>query len=247
MPAEKTGRGDMAAKKKQGSVKFAEANTELMLAALAHEIKNPLNSIKGAGQYLNDRFGGNPEIKEFVSLIITEIDRLDAYLNEFLNFSRGTKLNLKPVNPAAFINGVIMLVKHGFKCEIETDFTGREHSLPDAMIDPEQMRQVIVNLLTNARDAAGDDARIKISCGKKGKNIFFSVSDNGKGISKALMKHIFTPFYTTKEKGMGIGLSICRAIVAKHGGKIRVKSEPGFGTAFTVLVPAGTKGGKNGA
>lgn len=217
-------------------------STEMMIAALAHEIKNPLNSMKGAGQYLYNKYGDIADIKEFTGIIISEIERLDRYLNEFLSFSRGVKLRLKAVNLANLITGIVMTVKHGFPCEIAVDIKGR---IPDILADAEQLRQVFVNLLSNAKDAlAGKDIvspAVKISARAAGRKVHISVSDNGSGMTGQVMKNIFIPFYSTKESGIGIGLAISKSIVEKHGGKIKVRSSPGKGSEFTLILPVLTE------
>jgi len=208
-----------------------------MIAALAHEIKNPLNSMKGAAEFLNQKYGSQTEIKEFTGIILDEIDRLDTYLNEFLSFSRGTRIRLKQVNVGNFIAGIVMTMKHSFPAGLE--FSAEPQGVT-AEMDPEQIRQVLVNLLSNAKDACasvpgGASAFIRAWPGKK--CLFISVSDQGTGISREIRKKIFDPFFTTKENGIGIGLAICRAIIEKHRGRIKVKSAEGKGAEFIIELP----------
>lgn len=211
--------------------------TERMVAALAHEIRNPLNSMKGASQYLHDKYRETPEIGEFTSIIISEIDRLESYLNEFLNFSRGIRLKLMRTDMVSYIRGVVMIVKHGFPSEITV--TSRKKTFPEIMIDREQLRQVFVNLFSNAKDALKGAqnplCEVILDCDKK--NMLLTVKDNGSGIPASKLNQIFTPFFTTKDHGLGIGLSISKSIVARHGGKITVKSPAGRGTSFTISLP----------
>jgi signal transduction histidine kinase len=218
------------------------ASTETMIAALAHEIKNPLNAMKGASQYLHNKYIDTADIKEFTGIILAEIDRLDRYLNEFLSFSRGMKLKLRTVNVENFVTGMVMTVKHSFPCEIKIEM---EYGMPDVEMDPEQIRQVLVNLLSNAKDAVSGDInrlpQVKIKAGIYKKNLHVSVIDNGSGMEAGVIKQIFNPFFTTKETGIGIGLTISKTIVEKHGGRIEVSSRPGRGTEFTIIIPAKQK------
>ncbi|MCE5301166.1 MAG: HAMP domain-containing histidine kinase [Spirochaetia bacterium] len=216
--------------------------TERMVAALAHEIKNPLNSMKGASQYLHDAYRNNTEIAEFTGIIIDEINRLERYLNEFLSFSRGTTLRLKMTDLQSFVTGTVMTVKHSYPVEIK--ITVKKASLPEVEIDAEQMKQVMVNFLSNAKDSLkGNPApHTEIILDSDDRNAVISVKDNGKGIAPEVLRHIFEPFYTTKESGLGIGLSISRSIVQHHGGNITVESKPGKGTQFNIIIPLKRKG-----
>jgi signal transduction histidine kinase len=221
--------------------------TEKMVAALAHEIRNPLNSMKGAAEFLSEKYSGTQEVREFSGIILSEIQRVENYLNEFLSFSRGVKLKLAPVNLKNFITGIIMTVKHGFPYEIEAD---TDRADIDVEIDPEQIRQVLVNLLANAKAAVAEALpevpSVRVSAYLRGNKVFLAVKDNGAGMKASVLKNIFVPFYTTREDGMGIGLSVCRAVVQRHRGRIRVKTMPGKGSCFIVELPAKRKKGKNG-
>jgi two-component system sensor histidine kinase HydH len=220
--------------------------TEKMIAALAHEIRNPLNSMKGAAEYLNEKYSGTPEIKDFSGIILSEINRVDNYLNEFLSFSRGVKIKLSRVNLKNFITGIIMTVKHSFPYEIKTDL---EKADMEIELDNEQIRQVMVNLLSNAREAVNaavpKNPMVKITAGVRGARVYISVADNGTGMKPVVLKNIFMPFFTTKEDGMGIGLSVCRAVVQRHGGRIFVKTTVGKGSVFTTEFPSGKRRKKN--
>jgi len=230
-----------ATKSSQALVEY----TEKMVAALAHEIRNPLNSMKGAAEFLNEKYSGTAEVKEFSGIILSEIKRVENYLNEFLSFSRGMKLKINRVNLKNFITGTIMTVKHSFPYEIETDVDKADMEVE---FDSEQVRQVLVNLLANARDAVKEalpgEPWVKVSAYARGKKALLIVTDNGTGMKAGVLKNIFVPFYTTRDDGMGIGLSVCRSIVQRHNGRIRVKSSPGKGSSFTVELPVKSRGRK---
>lgn len=217
--------------------------TESMVAALAHEIKNPLNSIKGATLYLEDNYGNNANIKEFTHIIMAEIGRLDSYLNEFMSFSRGMKLKLQKSDIINLINGIIMLVKHNFATAINLKV--KKSNIQEIFIDQEQIRQVVVNLLSNANDAVNGTKKphIEVIIDADQKNVYITIKDNGTGIDKKDLNKIFTPFYTTKKDGMGIGLNISRTIIKRHGGEIIVKSIKNKGTSFIISIPIKNEGG----
>ena len=220
--------------------------TEKMVAALAHEIRNPLNSMKGAAEFLSEKYAGTAEVKEFSGIILSEIKRVENYLNEFLSFSRGVKLKLGPVNLKNFITGIIMTVKHGFPYEIGVD---ADKADCDVELDSEQIRQVLVNLLSNARDAVREalpaEPLVVVSACLRGKKVLLTVKDNGSGMKPGVKKNIFVPFFTTREDGMGIGLSVCRSVVQRHKGRIKIKTKPGAGSSFTVELPLRQKMVKN--
>lgn len=214
---------------------------QTMIAGLAHEIRNPLNSIKGASEYLNKKYNNLADVKEFTDIIIKEIERLDKYLNEFLSFSRGVKLKLQRINIENFLSGIIMTIKHSIPIELNISI---EKKLPDINIDPEQMRQVIVNLLSNAKDAVKEthNPQIKLKAWKDKKKIYIAVIDNGVGIKKEDLNSIFIPFWTTKENGLGLGLAICKSIVEKHNGRIKAKSSLDKGSEFIISFPLNKRG-----
>ncbi len=227
---------DRYSKKKSAHLE-QHARTERMVAALAHEIKNPLNSMKGASQYLHDKYNGQNEISEFTGIIIDEINRLERYLNEFLSFSSGMSLKLGKVRLENFITAILMIVKHSFPSDIRA--TIKKTPMPEVYIDQEQMRQVLVNFFSNSGDALrmvkNPKAEVILDADKK--NAYITLRDNGTGINAKDIKHIFEPFFTTKDTGLGIGLAISNTIVKKHGGRITVKSVPHVSTEFTISVP----------
>jgi len=208
-----------------------------MVAAIAHEIKNPLNAIKGASQYLFDKYDEMREIKEFTGIIIQESDRLEGYLNEFLSFARGSKPNIKPQNLYNFITGVIMTIKHTVPYTIRVV----PESDPGFIVgmDAEQLRQVLVNLLNNAKDAVSGrkHPEVSISIVSVRGHVLIKIKDNGCGIPAGTIKKVFDAFYTTKKEGLGIGLAISRTIVRKHGGSITVKSIRDKWTEFIIKLP----------
>ncbi|HNZ28850.1 MAG TPA: HAMP domain-containing sensor histidine kinase [Candidatus Goldiibacteriota bacterium] len=210
---------------------------ETMIAAVAHEIKNPLNSIKGANQYLHDKYKSKQDIYEFTGIVVEEITRLERYLNEFLSFSRGVKPHMKKHDIQTFTTGILMITKHNFPYGIK--IVSEKPKLPDVYMDAEQMKQVMVNLLNNAKDATAgrSSPRVEIRLSSDDRYVYVKVADNGCGISKKDLSRISTPFYTTKKEGMGIGLAISRSIIKKHGGDLSIESKVNKGSVFTISIP----------
>ena len=181
--------------------------------------------------------------KEFMKIIIDEIDRLDRYLNEFLSFSRGTELKLKKTNILNYLAGVVMVSKHSFPCEIK--IVPKKSTMPTIYIDHEQLMQVIINLFSNSKDAIENtkNPKIEIIVDYDNHYLYITIKDNGIGITKTNQQRIFMPFYTGKETGIGIGLTICKTIIKKHKGAIKVKSAPNMGASFTISVSRKLTGG----
>ena len=210
----------------------------VMAAGLAHEIKNPLTSLKTFAQLLPTRFD-DPEFREVYSkLIFEEINRINNLVEQVLLFSSPRIKKLEEVNIVDIIKSTINLVSYQFvdkKIEIKTDFLEK-----DVIIigDREKLKQVFMNLLINSFEAINsNNGKIEVILDEKEEDVEVLIIDNGCGIKKEIMNKIFDPFFTTKIKGTGLGLSIVLSIVEEHKGKVRVESEEGKGTKVSVLLP----------
>jgi signal transduction histidine kinase len=220
-----------------------------MAAGLAHEIRNPLGSIKGAAQYLqpgqsaaNSREG----TREFLDIIIEEVNRLNKIVSQFLDYARPYRGEQRQLEVAEVLKKTLALFAkeaedHG-KVEIITDFAER---MPPVRADAEQLLQVFLNLSLNALQAMQSGGKLWISIAlrrstRRGAAAAFleiRFRDSGVGIPAGDLKNLFIPFFTTKEKGTGLGLPISQRIIENHGGTIEVRSQPGEGATFTVLLP----------
>ena len=210
----------------------------VMAAGLAHEIKNPLTSLKTFAQLLPTRFD-DPEFREVYSkLIFEEINRINNLVEQVLLFSSPRIKKLEEVNIVDIIKSTINLVSYQFvdkKIELKTDFPEK-----DVIIigDREKLKQVFMNLLINSFEAINsNNGKIEVILDEKEEDAEVLIIDNGCGIKKEIMNKIFDPFFTTKIKGTGLGLSIVLSIVEEHKGKVRVESEEGEGTKVSVLLP----------
>ncbi len=225
-----------------------------MAAGLAHEIRNPLGAIKGAAQLLADPRESaklDPAAREFIDIIIEEVDRLDGVVGGVLDLARQSEDSVAPIDINSIVRRTLQVMSADWSeanIQIETDL---ETELPRAAISADQLRQVIMNLLRNAGQAMKGDGKISVRTrtrrltpsprwSEDGQSdlVVISVRDEGPGISPAALKSIFLPFYTTKEKGTGLGLAICQRIVQGAGGRIDVRSRVGEGTTFDVVLPA---------
>jgi signal transduction histidine kinase len=221
-----------------------EREKAMMLAEMApvfaHEIRNPLGSIKGAAQYLKEDAATEEQQKLF-DVIIEEANRLNGVVNQFLDYARPYALKLRTQNINALIPKAVSIIaanRLAEKIAIEQELGS---GLPDIEVDDHQLMQVIINIALNAIEAMPQGgvltfrtSRIETSGGN---DIGITIRDTGQGMSKIALKNIFKPFFTTKERGVGLGLAICQKIIKEHGGQIRVKSIPGKGSVFFIRFP----------
>jgi two-component system sensor histidine kinase HydH len=210
---------------------------EEMAPVLAHEIRNPLGSIKGAAQYLRSE-ADTRENQRLLDVIIEEVDRLNGVVSQFLNYAKPYTLNLKIQDVNQIIEKAISVIKASNLSDHIAIEKELRPDLPQVYIDAEQLVQVILNISFNAIEAMPAAGTLifrttKIE-GGTGEAVGISIRDTGNGIRKEDIKNIFKPFFTTKERGVGLGLAICQRIVKNHGGHIRVKSIPGQGSIFYV-------------
>jgi two-component system, NtrC family, sensor kinase len=209
-----------------------------MSAGMAHEIRNPLTSIKGYAQYIQYEIEDKSSLKSDAQVIIDEVDRLNRIVDRFLSFARPKELQLKPT----FVNNVVYEVIKVIKKDIEKKqikFYTKLKETPLAMVDFEQLEQVILNLVLNSIQAMQQGGKLSIHSGylKDLSMVYISIKDTGVGINEENYDKIFEPFYTTKNKGTGLGLAICARIIENHKGYIEVKSAQGLETVFTIKLP----------
>ena len=210
---------------------------EEMATGLAHEIRNPLGSIKGAAEFLR-LDAATAENRKLLDVIVEETNRLNTVVSQFLNYARPHSDNLEKQNLNGIVEKVVSLLKTmGLPAGI-TIRTELDAGFPPVRLDGEQMIQVLLNLGLNALDAMPRGGILTFSTGRHrtGKKESFEivVRDTGEGIPEEAMADIFKPFFTTKTKGTGLGLSICERIVRNNGGEILVETERGKGTAFRI-------------
>ncbi|MBI4529131.1 MAG: PAS domain S-box protein [Deltaproteobacteria bacterium] len=219
-----------------------------LAAGLAHEIKNPLGGIKGAGQLLRRSVMRDSSLLQYTDIIIREVERVNELIEQLLDLSRPARLNLVPLNVHELLNDVLLLEKQALEERNITLKKSFDPSLPAIQGDRSQLVQVFLNLVKNALEAMGNQGCLKITSRletdfhirepgrKKAKFISVDIEDNGSGIKEANLPHIFSPFFTTKNNGTGLGLAISYRIIREHGGLIRVESQEGKGTIFRVLL-----------
>jgi signal transduction histidine kinase len=235
-----------------------------MAAGLAHEVKNPLGAIKGAAQLLEElgvgADGGDPQTKEFLGIILEETDRLNRVVGSFLDYARPHAGNPVPVDVNAAVRRTVQILSSQQTGDVDVKLELAD-PMPRACIDPEKLRQVLLNLVHNAIHAMDGRGRVTVATthrratrgawapvsersgslrGDDGgaEVVEISVHDTGPGISQKVLKNLFVPFFTTKEKGTGLGLAISQSIVQNAGGSIYVQSQAGLGSKFVISLPA---------
>jgi len=212
-----------------------------LAAGVAHSIRNPLTSVKMRLFSMERHLHLSSTQKEDFEVISEEIRHIDAIVRNFLEFSRPPKLKMARISPSEVVDMTLQLLRHrldlyGVKVEVK-----RLRLLPEILADPEQLKEVLVNLLVNACEAMPGGGQVAISeevrAGAEGRAVVLKVSDNGPGIPQSIQDKVFQPFYSTKEEGTGLGLSIASRIVEEHGGSLNVASRENEGATFIITLP----------
>lgn len=207
-----------------------------MAAGVAHEIKNPLASIKGAVEIVGNDKTSPDERKEFQGIIVKEIKRIDGTVQEFLEFARPKEVKFQRVNLGDIINSAGKQLQGQIeKAGQHLHLTTEENVFVKA--DPEKLREVILNLILNAIDASKIEQDINVVARAIRQKAELIVEDFGVGMSDGEKEKLFDPFFTTKSKGVGLGLAIVKSIIEKHSGNIIVESALDKGTKFIISLP----------
>jgi two-component system sensor histidine kinase HydH len=216
-----------------------------LAAGVAHEIRNPLSSIKGFATYFREQYKDQKQDFETASIMISEVDRLNRVVGQLLELARPVELVKKSINlNTLFANSIALIKARAEEKNISIDM---EVSEPDLTLtaDSDRISQVLLNLYLNAIEAMEkDNGTLSVSACKsiKEPGVLISVTDNGSGIKKEALPHVFDPYFTSKSTGTGIGLAIVHNIIEAHEGSITVTSNPGEKTAFTLFFPERKKG-----
>ncbi len=216
--------------------RLAELGT--LASGMAHEIGTPMNVIQGRAEYLLQRTTEEP-IKKGLATIIAQVERITKIMNQLLTFARRRPIERKPMDLKKTIADCLDIVQERLKqhrVEVETSYA---EPLPLVHADPDQMSQVLLNLVLNAIQAMPEGGRLSLALEPEGPGMKLSVADTGSGMPAETLNKIFDPFFTTKDvgAGTGLGLTVVHGIVEDHGGAIHVYSVPGRGTTFTIHLP----------
>jgi signal transduction histidine kinase len=206
-------------------------------ASLAHEIRNPLASIDGAANLIESPQTSEVMRKGSFAVIHKEIQRLNRLLTNLLDFARPRQPEFQAVDPARLIDSIIGLAGHSAEQKGIALCKDVSASVPSFECDPEQMKQVILNLTINAVQAMAGPGDVVLSAHQRNSSVVISVRDHGPGVDEENMDKIFNPFFTTKDAGTGLGLSVVYQIVTQHGGVVQLERNPAGGMTFSVVLP----------
>jgi signal transduction histidine kinase len=245
--AEKLAETNRKLEQAQAEVRRSERLAALgqLTAGMAHEIRNPLNVIRGSAEMLAQRLpAADPLAVELAGYISSEVDRLNGIISRFLDFARPMQLVRRPTDIAPVLERALKAVRDGrseSNVSVETHYAD---GLPQVAIDADLCEQVFTNLAINAYQAmreTGGKLRVSAKAARvdlrPGVEIEFQ--DEGPGVPRELREQIFNPFFTTKRDGVGLGLSIVSKIIDEHGGSIKLVDKPGKGACFRVFLPCG--------
>jgi two-component system sensor histidine kinase HydH len=212
-------------------------------AGLAHEIRNPLSTIKGSAEMLLKNVDANGAVAhELAGFISTEVDRTNALVTRFLDFARPLALHLEKTEITEVIDEAVAQVeKHTPPLDVSI-YKNYSPDIPPLLIDRQLIERVLYNLILNAAQASPAKSSVTVKTRQLGQTLEISVIDRGTGIAPKDRESIFNPFFTTKSSGVGLGLAIVSKIVDEHGGQIDVESEPGAGSVFRVFLPVRDNG-----
>lgn len=233
-------------KKLQKQLRRNERLTALgdMAAGVAHELRNPLGSVKGYATFLSMKLKDNAPLQEKAHMMLTEVERLSRVVSDLLNMANPGKVQLKPEPLLPVVERVMSLTgpeaaEEGVELVLTPPGAGDGELI--AMVDADKIIQALLNLTINAVQATERGGTVRISMPRtpeggqgRAKSVVISVADTGGGIPPEELAHIFTPYFSTKPRGTGLGLAIAHGIIEQHNGEITVHSKPGEGSVFSV-------------
>lgn len=213
-----------------------------MAAGVAHELRNPLSSIKGLAILLKSRFQEKSPDQETADILVQEVERLNRSIGELLDYARPQKLIKEDVHPEEVVRKAASLIRMdaesvGVRVEIQM-----EDDLPLVLADQDKLNQVFLNLFLNSIQAMEHGGQLDIRVATQGRNVLFTVKDTGCGVNKEDLPRVFDPYFTTKPEGTGLGLAMSVKIIEEHGGTITFESEPDAGTTVVVSLPSKYEG-----
>ncbi len=202
-----------------------------MAAGIAHEIRNPLASISGSVQFLRQELKLEPELKNLMDIIVKESDRLSAFIEEFLNFSKQSPLEISAFDLSRVVNDVVSMISRN---QGAVRFIKKYNHGVTVHADAKKIKQLVWNLLNNAVKALQEKGEVEINLFQDSRAVYLSIHDFGVGMDRAEIEKIFMPFYSKFAFGIGLGMNIVKRIVEEHGFKMEIKSEKNIGTEVVI-------------
>ena len=214
-----------------------------LAAGIAHEIRNPLSSIKGFATYFKERYREIPADQETADIMIQEVERLNRVIGQLLEFARPVTIQKRPTDIPELLRQSLKLVEEDAlqrNIRINLEIPPLKST---ALVDPDRIKQVLLNLYLNAFQAMDEEGTLTIAVRQKETGMVeVAIADTGEGITKEDLEHVFDPYFTRKPSGTGLGLAIAHRIMESHHGEIHIESNPGKGTKVTLSLP--TEGGQ---
>lgn len=204
-------------------------------AALAHEIRNPLAGIKGFAQWIEKR-PADERNATHAGRIVAEARRLEGLVNDLLSYARNDELSQAAIAAGEFVSQALDLIR----VEAQGQGVAIREECPDGLViggNRDRLHQLLLNLCHNALQAMPDGGELRVALRSVATGVTLSVADSGEGIPAELSARLFEPFFTTRARGTGLGLALCKKIAEEHGGTISVESAPGKGSVFTLTLP----------
>jgi two-component system NtrC family sensor kinase len=210
-----------------------------LTSQIAHELNNPIYGIMNTLELLKTEIPPESKRRRILELSLSEIQRLSEMLRNMLSFSKPEEEKRRPIKIDELIEGILLVMEKQMKesnIQVETSFAP---DIPEIMASTNQMRQVMLNILRNAKEAMPKGGTLTVRTVKEGEMVVIHIQDTGIGIPEKIRDKVFEAFFTTKQKvkGVGLGLSVCYGIIKDHGGEIKIESEEGKGTTFIISLP----------
>jgi len=209
-----------------------------MAAGVAHELRNPLSSIKGLALILKSKFEQQSSGTEAADILISEVERLDRSISELLDYSRPETLKMRGLQLVQPIKNAIRLIRSDAQAENIEIIEKYEDENRLVEGDQDKLTQLFLNLFLNSLQAMNNGGTITVSTKHGDGEATIAVADTGQGIDETLREKIFDPYFTTKNDGTGLGLSLSAKIIEDHRGSITIESTKGHGTTVTIILPA---------
>jgi len=211
-----------------------------MAAGIAHEIRNPLGTLKGFAQFFKDQAESDSESREYADIMIGEVDRLNHIISALLQFARPREPEIKTVSAREIVEQAVRLLATDFnKQAIEPEIIGDDNV--EFQADPDLILQVLINLIKNSLAASKPGGNITLTVMQEDDSLTLTVIDSGKGMTPEEKEKMFDPFFTTRKTGTGLGLAVSYQIIEQHNGRFEVESQPGEGTTIRIILPRKTQ------
>jgi two-component system sensor histidine kinase HydH len=208
-----------------------------LAAGVAHEVRNPLSSIRGYAAYFGSLFDSDSDNKKAANIMAEEVDRVNRVISELLEFARPMELELQEVEIFDLVDKALRLIKYEAEMARVNIAKSIASDIPKVAMDKDRFTQVLLNIFINGIQAMKTGGDLTVEVFTRENKLTFQISDTGDGISAEDQANIFNPYFTTKKKGAGLGLAIAFKIIESHGGSIKIESAKGKGTMFVISIP----------